>query len=140
VRGSQSTSEKERRLRGFADGTYRVIVTKPSIASLGLNWQHCHQMAFASIDFSFEKRYQAIRRCYRFRQQHEVQVHVISTETESNIQQAIAEKEQQHRELIGQMVRAMRATGLDLDGQRLGLEDYEPQTPLVLPAWLRSAA
>jgi superfamily II DNA or RNA helicase len=137
VRGSQHTAEKERRLRGFADNTYRVIVTKPSIASLGLNWQHCHQMVFASVDFSFERRYQALRRCLRFGQQHRVQAHIITTETETNINQAIAEKERQHHDLVRNIVQATRQWGLDPDlATRARLMDYQAQTPLHLPTWL----
>jgi superfamily II DNA or RNA helicase len=47
VHGSQSPEEKERRLLGFADGDYRVMVTKPKLAGFGVNWQHCAHAVFA---------------------------------------------------------------------------------------------
>ena len=37
VKGSDSVEHKERAMMGFVDGTYRVIVTKPSIAGHGMN-------------------------------------------------------------------------------------------------------
>ena len=44
VRGSDSIEQKEERLRAFSTGAARVIVTKPSIAGHGLNWQHCRNV------------------------------------------------------------------------------------------------
>lgn len=66
VRGSMPVEEKERRLVMFSEGHARIIVTKPSIAGFGLNWQHCARQCFAGISFSYEAWYQAIRRCWRF--------------------------------------------------------------------------
>ena len=68
VHGSQSPEEKERRLLGFAGGEYRAIVTKPKLAGFGVNWQHCAHAVFASISFSYEQHYQAVRRSHRFGQ------------------------------------------------------------------------
>ena len=46
VSGSDSIEVKEERLAAFARGEIRVLVTKPKIASWGLNFQHCHRMSF----------------------------------------------------------------------------------------------
>lgn len=40
VSGSDTPDEKARKLLAFADGEIRVLITKPSIAGFGLNWQH----------------------------------------------------------------------------------------------------
>lgn len=77
VRGSDDPDTKIERLRAFSEGRVRVIVTKPSIAGHGLNWQHCAHMAFTSASYSFEATYQAVRRCWRFGQSREVEVHMI---------------------------------------------------------------
>jgi SNF2 family DNA or RNA helicase len=66
VKGSHSPEEKAERLEAFQDGATRVLVTKPKIAAFGMNFQNCANMAFVGIDDSYEKYYQAIRRCYRF--------------------------------------------------------------------------
>jgi SNF2 family DNA or RNA helicase len=61
-----------------------VLVSKPKIAGLGLNWTHCaHQTFFPS--HSFEQWYQAIRRCWRFGQTNPVRVDVITSEGEAGV-------------------------------------------------------
>lgn len=95
VRGSQSVEQKESNLIGFAHDEFRVLVTKTKIACFGLNYQNCHNQVFASLDFSFEQLYQAVRRSYRFGQKHEVNIWLITTDTMQNVIQAIKEKQQQ---------------------------------------------
>ena len=66
VRGSDRLDKKIQSLVDFSNGKIRVLVTKPSIAGHGLNWQHCARMAFVGVGYSFEQQYQAIRRCWRY--------------------------------------------------------------------------
>jgi superfamily II DNA or RNA helicase len=68
VRGSDTIDKKEQSLQAFIDGKTRVLITKPSIAGMGLNFQNCRNMAFVGLSYSYENYYQAIRRCYRFGQ------------------------------------------------------------------------
>lgn len=77
IRGSDKAEDKERRMMDFAAGAIRVLITKPSIAGFGMNWQQCHNMIFSSMSHSYEQRYQAIRRCYRFGQNKTVNVYTI---------------------------------------------------------------
>jgi hypothetical protein len=95
VRGSQSIEEKEKNLIGFAHDDFRVLVTKTKIGCFGLNYQNCHNQVFASLDFSFEQLYQAVRRSYRFGQKHQVNIWLITTDTMKNVIQAIKEKQEQ---------------------------------------------
>lgn len=95
VRGSEDPEIKEKKLLGFAHNDFRVLVTKTKIAQFGLNYQNCHNQIFASLDFSFESLYQAIRRSYRFGQKHEVNVHLITTDTMQNVIGAIRQKQEQ---------------------------------------------
>lgn len=95
VRGSEDPEIKESKLLGFARNEYRVLVTKTKIAQFGLNYQNCHNQIFASLDFSFESLYQAVRRSYRFGQTHEVNVHLITTDTMQNVIGAIRQKQDQ---------------------------------------------
>ena len=85
VRGADSPEWKEEAMIGFADGKYRVLVTKPSIAGFGMNWQHCHKIAFCGMSHSYEQFYQAVRRCWRFGQTQPVEVHVFVTDLEESI-------------------------------------------------------
>jgi superfamily II DNA or RNA helicase len=95
VKGSDSPEDKKKNLLGFANDEYRVLVTKLKIASMGLNYQNCHNQVFASIDFSFEGLYQGIRRSYRFGQKNDVNIHIITTDTMQNVIHSINRKEAQ---------------------------------------------
>lgn len=85
VRGSDDPDAKTRAMLDFAAGKIRVLVTKPSIAGFGMNWQHCHQMAFVGLSDSWEQYYQAVRRCWRFGQTKPVTVHCIAADTEGAV-------------------------------------------------------
>lgn len=74
VKGSDKNQHKEKSMLGFSAGTIRSLVTKPSIAGFGMNWQHCHNMAFVGLSDSYEQFYQAVRRCWRFGQTEPVDV------------------------------------------------------------------
>lgn len=93
IRGADDADEKERRLADFAAGRIRVLVTKPSIAGFGLNWQHCARMAFVGVTDSFESYYQAVRRCWRFGQKRDVHVHVFASSAEGAIVANLKRKE-----------------------------------------------
>lgn len=77
IRGSDKPEHKEKAMLDFAAGKIRVLITKPSIAGFGMNWQQCNNMIFSSLSHSYEQRYQAIRRCYRFGQTKPVNVYTI---------------------------------------------------------------
>jgi DNA modification methylase len=108
VRGSDSASQKEQRLMDFTHGRARVLVTKPSIAGFGMNWQHCNTMAFVGLSDSFEQFYQAVRRCYRFGQQSVVDVHLVHAESEGAVKANLERKQRQHDELSSSMIAHMR--------------------------------
>jgi len=93
VEGSWSPEQKAEALEQFQDGKVRVLVTKPSIAGFGMNFQNAHRMAFVGISDSWEAYYQAIRRCWRFGQTNPVDTHIIVSELEQQIVQNIRSKE-----------------------------------------------
>ncbi len=99
VKGSDSTEHKEQAFMDFIDGKFRVLITKPKIAQFGLNFQHCRNQVFAALDFSFEGLYQAIRRSYRFGQQSEVNIYIITTDTMQNVIDTIKRKQDQFEEM-----------------------------------------
>lgn len=111
VHGAMSPEEKAEALLGFADRKIRVIVTKPSIASFGMNWQHCARMAFCGLGDSYEQYYQAIRRCHRYGQTRRVRAHIVLSELEGRIAENVARKEKQATEMTEELVREMREAG-----------------------------
>ena len=137
VTGSMSIAEKERNIMAFTHGEKRVIVTKASIAGYGLNWQHCDTMIFAGMDDSFEKYYQAVRRCHRFGQKNQVNVHIITAETEGAVKENIDRKQTQADEMAEKMISKMREiTRSQIFGATSNTETYNPTMPMIIPAWI----
>lgn len=134
VRGSMPPEKKEERLVAFSTGKQRILITKPSIAGYGLNWQHCARMAFVGLDFSFEGYYQAVRRCWRFGQARPVHVHVAMADTERNIFESIARKSMGHDKMRTQMAEAMRRAYHRAETRVA----YNPTMNVRVPAWLRA--
>jgi len=129
VQGSDSPESKTKNLLGFAHGDVRVLISKPKIAGFGMNWQHCARMAFVGLDDSFEKFYQAVRRCYRFGQKRNVHVHIFTAENEGQILANIRRKESQHHEMSTNMIEHMRdIMNNELNGQTNIVDDYREET------------
>jgi hypothetical protein len=133
VRGSMDADKKERNLEMFADGTARVVVTKPSVAGFGLNWQHCARTAFVGRSFSYESWYQAVRRFWRFGQKREVHVHLIVAEGEDSIGRVIDRKADDHDEMKIAMRAAMRRNDGKNSATRVA---YTPNHKGSLPSWI----
>lgn len=129
ITGSQSDDEKDELLSGFTSGAIKRIVTKTSIAGYGLNWQHCGAMSFFP-SHSHEQYYQAVRRCHRFGRKDPVDIHVVSTESESCVLSNLQRKEALASEMFAMIVANMashynrRSTG------------YAPTIPIEVPLWL----
>lgn len=104
VKGSDSIEHKEDALTGFGEGRYRVLVTKPSIAGFGMNYQHCNTSIFVGLSHSFEQYYQAIRRNWRFGQGREVTAHIITSTADGRVKQNIERKQSQMIEMFDQII------------------------------------
>ena len=129
VQGSDKPESKTKNLLGFAHGDIRVLISKPKIAGYGMNWQHCARMAFVGLDDSFEKFYQAVRRCYRFGQKREVQVHIFTAENEGQILLNIKRKEAQHHKMSINMIEHMKdIMNQELAGQVNIVDTYKEDT------------
>jgi hypothetical protein len=133
VRGSMPIDRKEENLEAFSTGQARVIITKPAIGGLGLNWQHCHNMIFVGRTFSYEAWYQAVRRCWRFGQKHPVNVHIIVAEGEDQIGRVIDRKADDHSRMKAAMALAMQRA---VNRHRSVKINYEPKHHGRLPQWL----
>lgn len=116
VYGSQTNEEKENLLIDFKHSKYQILSTKPKIAGSGCNFQHsCYNMIFVGIDYKFNDFIQAIHRCYRFKQAHEVNVYAIFTQNEYDVLKALKEKWRNHIELQTEMINLVREYGLNTD-------------------------
>ena len=122
VKGSDKPEYKEKMLLGFANNEFRILITKTKIAQFGLNYQNCRNQIFASLDFSFEGLYQAIRRSYRFGQKNEVNIYLITTDTMSNVNESINQKQKQFKIMQDEMSQAINA---NLNGNLLSKSNFD---------------
>lgn len=122
VKGSDSNEWKEKHLLGFANNEFRILISKTKIASFGMNYQNCRNQIFASLDFSFEGLYQAIRRSYRFGQKNEVNIYLITTDTMANVKQSIDNKQKQFELMQDEMSKAINA---NLNNQLMQSANYD---------------
>lgn len=122
VKGSDSNEWKKEKLLGFANNEFRILITKTKIASFGMNYQNCKNQIFASLDFSFEGLYQAIRRSYRFGQKDEVNIYLITTDTMANVKTAIETKQKNFEIMQNEMGKAVNQ---NLNGDIMKVQDFD---------------
>ena len=129
VQGSDSVEKKTSAMMAFSHGELRVLISKPKICGFGMNWQHCARMAFVGIDDSFEKFYQAVRRCYRFGQKRNLHVHIFTAENEGQILANLKRKEVQHHQMSENMIDHMKdIMNKELAGQENIVDEYREDT------------
>ncbi len=128
IKGPDSDEVKEERFLAFTRGQIRVLVTKPVIGAWGLNFQHCaHVVMFPS--HSYEQYYQAVRRCWRFGQQHPVNVDLVITEGEQQVMQNLQRKALAADRMFTNLVAEMNHS-MSIDrGREFGQTEE-------LPSWL----
>lgn len=102
--GSMSIEKKEDILINFASGEIDRLVTKASMTSMGLNWQHCNHTVYFPT-WSYEQYYQAIRRFWRFGQKQDVTVDLVISEGQERVMEALQQKTQKAIELYENLVK-----------------------------------
>lgn len=140
VAGRHPVDIKVSRLLGFKDGRPPIMVSKPSLAGHGMNWQHCARMVFVGLTDSFEQVYQAIRRCWRFGQTRQVQVYFIASELEGAVVANLRRKEAAFDTMLDAMSGHMRDLMREqVVSGRIATNDYDPHVKMEIPEWLTAA-
>jgi superfamily II DNA or RNA helicase len=141
VQGSDKPDVKENNLMRFTDGYIRIMVSKPSIAGFGMNWQHCANMIFVGLNDSFEQLFQAIRRCWRFGQTKPVNVWLVAAETEGRVVSNLKRKEADAERMAEMMVLHMQdITVAELRGTVRVKTEYAPDKQMTIPNWIQGEA
>lgn len=129
--GRHSDEEKEDMLIGFAQGKYKILITKPELGGFGLNFQqHCHRVISVNVNYSSEEMYQYERRVYRFLQENDVIHDVIVMDTEGDVLNALERKNKQADKMFNEIVKHMDVHDLYQKKERtMKLEmDYKTDT------------
>lgn len=135
VRGSHHADLKAERLLGFANGTVRVLVSKPSIAGWGMNFQRCADMVFVGLNDSFEQLFQAVRRCWRFGQTSDVRAYFIASTAEGAVVSNLAAKEAAADRMADEMSKHTRTL---MTRTLHGIRSLTPhKNNMEFPSWLR---
>lgn len=135
VKGSDDSDHKESALLGFAEGKHRVLVSKPSIAGHGLNFQNSCKAVFVGLSDSFEQMYQAIRRCWRYGQTRPVDTYIITSEAEGAVVENIKRKERQAELMFKSLIEKMSIHELNVN--RLRTDNYSANLEMILPTFLK---
>lgn len=136
VKGSDKPQVKSDRMLGFSLGLNKCLVTKPSIAGFGMNWQQCNNMIFVGLSDSYEQYYQAVRRCWRFGQVNPVDVYIVISSREGcvkdNIERKKADSERMRQAMVEQ---SKEITKKELRSTCRITTPYDPETQIILPVW-----
>lgn len=138
VKGADSPEYKAQASLDFADGSIHALVSKAAIFGFGSNFQSCHNMVFCGLSDSYERFYQAIRRCWRFGQKEPVNVYIILSEKEMNVLDNITRKQAQMDEMQKQMTELMREVTLsEIKHTTRITEAYTGPKNITIPKWLK---
>ena len=101
-----------------------------------MNWQNCHNMIFVGLSDSYEQFYQAVRRCWRFGQLEDVNVHIVISAKEGAVKENIERK----RIDFENMKKAMSEYTKEITKKELRKTyrmsaPYEPTIQMILPGW-----
>lgn len=137
VTGTDTLADKTERLLGFARGNPKRLVSKPSIAGMGLNFQICSRMIFVGLNDSFEQLFQAIRRCWRFGQLRPVDVWLIASDLEGAVVANLESKEAEFNAMAAAMAEHTRnLVSQNVRGGRIATVIRATNQPMRIPEWL----
>ena len=94
-------------------------------------------MAFVGLSDSFEQYFQAVRRCWRFGQKNDVDVHIITADLEGTVKDNIARKEKDSDIMYAEMVKYTKdITTRELHQTKRETTEYNPQVEMFIPKWI----
>ena len=136
VKGSDKASHKTNAMIGFSNSEVKALVTKPSIAGFGMNWQQCNNMIFVGLSDSYEQFYQALRRCWRFGQNKQVNAYIVMSAREGSVKENIQRKENDALKMRNAMIELTKEiTKKELAKTTRITTPYESKIEMILPDW-----
>jgi SNF2 family DNA or RNA helicase len=94
-------------------------------------------MVFCGLSDSYERFYQAVRRCWRFGQKKPVDVYIILSEREMNVLYNIQRKQRQMEEMQSNMIALMKdVTMSEMKHTTRITTEYKPEEEMEIPTWI----
>lgn len=139
VKGSDNTEHKTKTIIDFQDGKIKGIISKSTIYGFGINLQNCHRIIFVSLNDSFERFYQTIRRCWRFGQKKIVEVHIITSEQEGAVKENIERKQRDAERMTAEIVKYTRKVLMkELHNKKIIESNYIALENMRIPKWIEA--
>ena len=136
VKGSDKAKHKTDSSISFANGDIKCLVSKPLIFGMGLNFQSCHNMIFVGLSDSYEQYYQAVRRCWRFGQEHEVNVYIVISAKEGCVKENIERKQEDANTMQQEMLKHTKEiTKENIKATCRISTPYNNNLKMILPVW-----
>lgn len=137
VKGTDNPDHKVEAMQDFGAEKVRCLVSKPSIAGWGMNWQQCHRMIFVGLSDSFEAYYQAVRRCWRFGQKKPVTVDIVISDADGAVKSNIERKQKEAQDLTKELVKYTKdILREDIKATGRMQESYIATEEMIVPEWL----
>lgn len=104
-----------------------------------MNWQNCNNIIFVGLSDSFEAYYQAVRRCWRFGQTKDVNVHIIISEKEGAVKTNIERKQSDAQKLTAELIKFTKSIlAAEIKSTTRISENYIACEDMKVPDWIRS--
>lgn len=137
IHGNDDDEDKIERHERWLSGAAQALVSKSSIFGFGCNWQHCDHQIFVGPSNSYERTYQAIRRCWRFGQTRPVTIDMVRSDLESEVMANYRRKEADAARMAAEVsAHASELVRAEVRGLAREWNPYEPSTPMAVPDWI----
>lgn len=113
VHGSLNPELKSELIERWINGKYQIIISKRNILGYGMNLQHCSNMIFFGIDYSFEEYYQAIKRIWRYGQKNPCNVYIIISQQERGVYDIVKKKWKEADKMTDELIKASREYSME---------------------------
>jgi DNA modification methylase len=122
VYGSQDLDKREQIILDFSHGRLPMLASKPEITGQGCNFQYaCKDAVYVGLNFKFRDFIQSLHRIWRYGQTGKVTVHIIHTDAEDSVRDALERKWKMHDELMAKMRGIVAEFGLTRESLTNGL-------------------
>lgn len=122
----------------FTHSEIKTLISKPSISGWGMNWQQCNNMIFVGLSDSFEAYYQAVRRCWRFGQTKEVNVHIVISNQEGAVRDNLMRKQKLAEKMTKSLVmHTKEILKKDIQSSYRHQDQYKAEKKMIIPTWIK---